>query len=74
MKLFVKRILWDKYLQGRYEIVKVTKTQLITEPINDSGYVLRFKRPDGKITTGIKLRPIPHERFSPNNYYLEIEA
>lgn len=72
LKLFAKRILWDTYVQGRYEIGKVTKTQLITKPINDAGYKLRFKRPTGKITPGMQLVPIPYERFSPTTYYLEI--
>lgn len=70
------RVIEDNPYLGKrtYVIAKVTKTQLITEPINSVGAVMRFRRPD-TLTDGAKIFEVGlgSKGFNPVEYTLRIE-
>lgn len=68
------RVIEDNPYLGKrtHVIVKITKTQLITGPINDVGAVLRFHRPD-TLTDGAKMSVVGRRGFDPIVYTLRIE-
>lgn len=55
-----------------YIVDKVTKTQIVTVPINNVGARLRFRKPDS-LEDGIRLRIIPKETWSLTRYFLKVE-
>ena len=62
----------NPYLGKRtYVIVRMTKTQLITGPINSVGAVIRFRHPD-TLTDGAKIFVVGDRGFNPVEYTLKI--
>lgn len=55
-----------------YLVDKVTKTQIVTKPINNVGALLRFRKPDC-LENGMRIRIIPKETWSSTKYFLKIK-
>lgn len=73
LELYIKQYYHDEMFMRKWRVARVTKTMLITEPINEVGAVLRFRRPTGKITNGMRIYEVVHQSFSVMFYYLEIK-
>lgn len=72
-EMFVESI--SPYFGSRvYRIARITKCQLITEPLNTTGAVMRFARPAcAGLTDGMPLEPFPRRRHNPNCYFLKLK-
>lgn len=57
-----------------YRVAKVTKRQLVTEPLNSTGARMRFVRPTcAGLTDGMPLELFPRHRYNPNLYFLKLK-
>ena len=59
----------------KYRVARMTRTQMITNPINSVGAVLRFRRPKGiGLVDGEHVTPTcKAERDRPGRYTIHIE-
>lgn len=72
-KMFVVAI--SPYFGRReYRIAKLTKRQLVTEPLNETGAQMRFYRPAVEgLKDGMPLTLFPKRRYDANEYFLKLE-